>query len=259
MIGMIYGLIVLFATTIGAISGLGGGVIIKPLFDLVNIHSAQVINFYSSLAVFTMAVVSIFKQLHQKVKIDIRPVLFLSVGSIFGGLLGEQLFQWVQREVSFPISSIQSLLLCIVLVLILIYSSNRNRIKTFHLKHPLLIAVIGVILGSLSVFLGIGGGPLNVAVFTFFFSYSMKEATVLSIITIFFSQSAKLTNVVLFGRVALNSEDLSFIPWILVAAVIGGYIGSIQNKKLEEEQILKIHDWVIGSLILLSLVNFFQG
>lgn len=61
----LYTIIVLCATTIGAITGLGGGVIIKPLFDLLGADTATVIGLYSSVAVFTMCLVSIYKQLKQ--------------------------------------------------------------------------------------------------------------------------------------------------------------------------------------------------
>ena len=35
MVVVIYSLVIVIATVLGAIAGLGGGVIIKPLFDLI--------------------------------------------------------------------------------------------------------------------------------------------------------------------------------------------------------------------------------
>ncbi len=259
MAQLIYGGIVLFATLIGAIAGIGGGVIIKPLLDVVKIHSTTVINFYSSLAVLTMAVVSIIKQIQMKTKIDLKPILILSVGSILGGYCGDVLFQLALNKISIPVSMIQALFLAIVLVVILAYSINKDKVKTYHLKNSLAIILVGFCLGTSSVFLGIGGGPLNVAVFSFFFSYEMKQATVLSIVTIFFSQLTKLINVAITQSVQLTSYDLSFIPWIMIAAILGGYIGSIQNKKMETKTIMKIHNWTLFFLILLSMYNFFNG
>ncbi|MDK6258781.1 TSUP family transporter [Aerococcus urinae] len=51
-------IIILIANTIGSISGMGGGVIIKPMLDFINIHSPKEISFFSSLAVFTMSIIS---------------------------------------------------------------------------------------------------------------------------------------------------------------------------------------------------------
>ena len=57
MVVVIYSLVIVIATVLGAIAGLGGGVIIKPLFDLIGAHQASTIGFYSSVAVFTMCIV----------------------------------------------------------------------------------------------------------------------------------------------------------------------------------------------------------
>ena len=57
-----YVLIVFVATFLGAAVGLGGGVIIKPCFDLINMHNTATIGVYSAMAVFTMSIVSIYKQ-----------------------------------------------------------------------------------------------------------------------------------------------------------------------------------------------------
>ena len=59
---IIYSIIVLCATMIGAITGLGGGIIIKPAFDFVGIDTTSMISVYSTVAVFTMCLVSIYKR-----------------------------------------------------------------------------------------------------------------------------------------------------------------------------------------------------
>ena len=45
MITLLYTLIILIATTAGALGGLGGGVIIKPLFDAIGVHDASTVEF----------------------------------------------------------------------------------------------------------------------------------------------------------------------------------------------------------------------
>lgn len=79
---LIYTVIVLIATTIGATTGLGGGVIIKPLFDLLGADSPSVIGFYSSVAVFTMCLVSIYKQIKKGFQFDTPLLLGVSAGSL---------------------------------------------------------------------------------------------------------------------------------------------------------------------------------
>ena len=82
MIIILYVIIILLATIFGAVAGLGGGVIIKPLFDMIAFHDASTIGFYSSIAVFTMSIVSIYKQLRNGFKFDTRTVLSISLGSM---------------------------------------------------------------------------------------------------------------------------------------------------------------------------------
>ncbi|MDE5990516.1 MAG: sulfite exporter TauE/SafE family protein, partial [Clostridia bacterium] len=93
--------------------------------------------------------------------------------------------------------------------------------------------LIGVILGILSSFLGIGGGPFNVAVFILLFSMELKEATFASIVTIMFAQIAKVITILASG--GFGSYDLSMLPYMAVAGVLGGLIGSFVAKKLSEK------------------------
>ena len=73
------------------INRLGGGVVIKPLFDIVSNAPTATINFYSSLAVFVMAIVALGKQLRQRFKFDVKSLLTISVGSVIGGFIGQRL------------------------------------------------------------------------------------------------------------------------------------------------------------------------
>lgn len=93
----------------------------------------------------------------------------------------------------------------------------------------------GVFLGFLSSFLGIGGGPINVALLIFVFAFNTKTATVYSIITILFAQISKLISVGVATGFAVY--DLSKIPVMIIGAILGGFIGSWLNKKLPEKTV----------------------
>ena len=56
-IGVLYFLIIVVANAVGSVSGMGGGVIIKPVLDFVGHDSVVAISFYSTVAVFTMSLV----------------------------------------------------------------------------------------------------------------------------------------------------------------------------------------------------------
>ena len=62
MQNFIYFLVALFATSLGSISGMGGGVIIKPFLDAFGQFDAATIGVLSSVTVLTMALVAVGKQ-----------------------------------------------------------------------------------------------------------------------------------------------------------------------------------------------------
>ncbi|HBG5346526.1 TPA: hypothetical protein KQG29_003979 [Clostridioides difficile] len=53
--------IAIFATIIGAITGIGGGVIIKPVLDLIWVFDITTISVLSSFTVLLMSIVSAYR------------------------------------------------------------------------------------------------------------------------------------------------------------------------------------------------------
>ena len=74
----------------GSLTGMGGGVIIKPLLDLLKGYDVATIGVLSSITVFSMSVVSIGKQILAKTKIPFATAVPLALGSVMGGILGEK-------------------------------------------------------------------------------------------------------------------------------------------------------------------------
>lgn len=254
MIILLYILIILLATISGAITGLGGGVIIKPLFDAIGYHDAASIGFYSSVAVFTMCIVSIYKQMRNEFNFNRNILWTISFGSVLGGLLGEKIFNLFTSFLDNNIIKIiQSSLLGITLLCILLYTINKRKIKHYKIKNLVAIFFIGVFLGTISIFLGIGGGPLNVAVMMLLFSLNIKSSTIYSIATIFFSQISKLTTLFIEGKVF--DFDLKFIPYIIVSAIIGGWIGTLINQKLNSRNIERLYNLLMILLLCVSIYN----
>lgn len=254
MIILLYVIIILIATISGAITGLGGGVIIKPLFDIIGYHDASSIGFYSSFAVFTMCIVSIYKQIRNGFNFKFNMLLTISFGSAVGGILGEKAFSVATSILENNIVKIiQSSLLGITLLCILLYTLNKAKIKHYNIENLLIIFSLGAFLGAISIFLGIGGGPLNVALMMYLFYFSMKEASIYSIATIFFSQISKLMIVFIEGKIA--NFDLKFIPFIIVSAIIGGWIGTVINQKLKSRSIERLYNLLMIILLCISIYN----
>ena len=66
MVLILYGFVVFLATLLGSFVGLGGGVIIKPVLDVINAHSLTEISFFSSCAVFAMSITSTTRHIIKK-------------------------------------------------------------------------------------------------------------------------------------------------------------------------------------------------
>jgi len=255
----IYALIILLATTIGAITGLGGGVIIKPLFDLLGYHDAQTIGVLSAFAVFTMSVISLFKQKSNLVKVKLKIVAYISLGSFCGGILGESIFGWIKLYFNNDsmLKLVQSSLLFFTLVLIVIYTIFKKKIRTLKIESRVVIFLTGLFLGTISVFLGIGGGPLNIIFLSLLFSLNMKESVIYSITTVFFAQLSKLTQVYIINQFSIYDPQL--ILWICMFAILGGYIGTKINLKISGLKVERIYLYAMISLVFLTSVNILRA
>lgn len=255
---IIYSVIVWLATFIGSITGLGGGIIIKPAFDLVGMDTAVLISVYSTIAVFSMCLVSIYKRSReQNQAINQKLALSLALGSIVGGLLGDQVFGMVVERMGNRIVSLsQSFLLIIILLGILGYAGAQKKMKTWEIQHSMSIFAIGAAVGAISVFLGIGGGPLNIVLLLIFFSLKAKEAAFYSIVMIFFAQVTKMIAIVLnFGA---YSNHVAVMPFLVFFAVLGGYLGTLVQRKLTHEQVSRLYNVLMFVLLIINLINFYN-
>lgn len=258
MLSLLYTVIVLIATAAGAVGGLGGGVIIKPLFDAVGVHDASTVGVYSTLAVFTMCIVSIIKQLKNGFSFNIKMVITISCGSLCGGILGDKIFVLVTSYLNNSVVKvIQAALLALCLIVIIWYTLNKKKVKHYHLTNLFIIFLVGLFLGSVSIFLGIGGGPLNVALLMILFSFSMKEATIYSVATIFFSQISKISSLLITKQ--LFEYDLTVVPFICIAAIIGGFVGTLINQRLSEHKIATLFNGLMIGLLGLSIYNIISN
>lgn len=254
MLTLLYALTILVATSIGAISGLGGGVIIKPVFDLIGQDNATVIGIYSALAVFTMCLVSISRQMHKGFRFKVKIILLVSFGSVAGGLLGETIFSsLVHALTNNQVKLIQNLLLLVTLLFIICSVFRPSIFPKLALQNSVLIFSVGLFLGLISVFMGIGGGPLNVALFIMLFSFTPKQATVYSIATIFFAQLSKLILNILSSK--LWQINLKTAIIIMLVAVIGGYIGTLINQRLSLAAIEAVYNVLMFLLTLVTVIN----
>ncbi|MCR6516221.1 MAG: TSUP family transporter [Clostridium sp.] len=248
-------LIAIIATTIGASSGIGGGVIIKPVLESFNMFDLKTVTLLSSITIFSMAVVSLIKQIKMKDPINFKTTVTIALGSTLGGVLGEKLLKFMLSlsSNSKGVSILQSLMLIFLLAVVYVYINHKDKLKEFKVKSLILIFVVGLILGALASFLGIGGGPINVAIFALLFSMNTKDAARNSIILIFFSQGAKILSIAL--TTGFSSYNLKVMPYMIVGGVLGGFLGYKLNKSVSDKFITRLFNIVLIFIILVNIYN----
>lgn len=255
---IIYFLVALFSTILGSSAGLGGGIIIKPVLDSLGDYALPTINLLSSSTIFIMSIVTVFYQLKKKDKINPKNTIVVATGSVVGGIIGQKLMSFIlSKDINIGlINNIQSIIIIILLISVFLYMRNKDNIKSYKINNILAIGLLGLFLGAISAFLGIGGGPINVAAFTILFSMTANEAARNSILVIFFSQGSKIISIAV--TTGFSSYNLDMLPYMLVGGVLGGIIGYKINKAVSEKSIIKIFNSVTLSIILLNFYNIFK-
>lgn len=256
MILIVVLLICFCASVAGAICGIGGGVIIKPVLDSFGIMSVSTISFLSGCTVLSMTTYSVIRSKRSGgSRIDQKIGLPLAVGAAVGGVLGKHIFQIIKDMSTDPnrVGAIQATCLLIVTLGTLIYTIKKQNIKTKIIQNVVACVAIGLVLGMMSAFLGIGGGPINLVVLFYFFSMDTKTAAENSLYIIFFSQLASLIASICTKTV----PDFSVGMLILMAGggILGGMLGRKVNKKLTEQSVDKLF---IGLMVLMILINIYN-
>lgn len=238
--------IALAASIIGAICGVGGGVVIKPVMDATGLFTVSEIGFLSSCTVLTMSLYSVTRDLvKDRSSIRLQTTLPLGLGAVAGGIAGQTLFKLFLQHSSRPdiVGGVQSVLLLIMCLALIPYTLRKERIRTLQVRNVFACVLAGLCLGMISSFLGIGGGPINLAVLGYLFSMDVKTAARNSLFIILLSQAASLIRTVCFGT------PPAVKPLYLVLMVICGLCGGIAGKAISR----RIRSAVVDRLFILLL------
>ncbi len=251
-------LISFIASTVGAISGIGGGVIIKPSLDTFSTLPVAAISFLSGCTVLSMTIVTLFRSRGGEVSLNRKISSLLALGGIAGGLAGKYLFDLALERFSSAstVSLIQSSLLAIMVALVFLFILNKERIVPGEYSSGILALLTGSFLGVIASFLGIGGGPINIALLYLFFSMDAKKAALNSIFIIFLSQSASLFFTLAAGNVP--DFDVSVLLLMMSGGVLGGFAGSFVTRRVSLRGVDSVFLAVLFLIFVLSGVQIFR-
>lgn len=244
------------SSIVGAICGIGGGVVIKPVLDMLQMGSAATINFLSGCTVLSMSLYSVGKSLRAgDSRVEMSTGTPLALGAAIGGVVGKQLFSAVKAMFADEgmVGGVQAVSLGVITVGTLLYTIYKSRIPTLRMTRKAFCVVIGLLLGIMSSFLGIGGGPINLVVLGYFFSMDTKTAAANSLYIILFSQAASL-----LATLATRSvPDFRLPALILMVAggIGGGIVGRGFNRKMDNRAVDKLFMGLMLLIICICVYN----
>lgn len=245
-----------FACSIGTICGMGGGIIIKPVLDATGVMSVSTITFMSGCTVIAMTCWSVGKTMLKKESvIDLKNTTYLAIGAAIGGLLGKQLYNMTAKLFANADTAggVQAALLLIATLATFIYTINKNKITARKITSPIIAIIIGLFLGILGSFLGIGGGPFNVAVLYYFFSMNTKTATQNSLYIVLFSQVTSTLKTVCLDTIP--SFDVFILIGMIIFGIAGSEFGRQINKKIDDRQATRLFE---GAMLLIMCINIYN-
>ena len=256
---MLVFLIALLSSAVGAICGIGGGVVIKPVMDMFRIDSVAAISFLSGCTVLSMSCYTVGRaMLAGEGRVDVKTGTPLALGAALGGLAGKALFTAVKGlfQQSDMVGAVQSACLAVITLGTLAYTLCKARIHTHRLTAPAACCAVGLALGICSSFLGIGGGPINLVVPYYFFSMDTKTAAANSLYIILFSQLASLLATLIAGTIP--DLQLMMLVWMIAGGIGGGIIGRACSKRMDDRAVEKLFMGLMGVIIAISLFNCFR-
>lgn len=246
-------LIILLSTFIGAITGLGGGIIIKPLLSIVTDFSVIATNFYAALAIFSMTLYSLYDSKKNKVEIDYSLATILSIGALIGGVVGSGLVIKLSKVLGdVKLLNIQLILLIVVMVVSIIITLRT--IETKKHKVPIIASLAtGLFAGLISAFLGIGGGIVNIPILILIYKEAHKQAVLTSLFVVFISQLSSIVTYSISGY--LSELTISYAILICICGILGGIAGKEVFRKLSSNVVKMTY---VTTLLAIIVVNLFK-
>ena len=255
MLAVVLFFICIIASSVGAIVGAGGGVIIKPVLDMFGVLPVSTASFCSGCTVLGMAICSLIRNQKDGVKLQVKTSTALAIGAVLGGIAGKWLFELVRNGFGDErtLGAIQAILLTIFTFGVFLYVCNKDKLPSKRVTNLLAAVVIGVVLGIISSFLGIGGGTSNVAVLFFFFSMEAKEAAKNSLYIIIFSQISSIVTAISTGSV----PDFTWINLLCMIAggISGALVGSAISKRIDNKGVEKVLKVVLLIIVAMDFYN----
>lgn len=241
---MQYAILALLSTILGAVAGIGGGIIIRPLLALMGVGK-ELASFTVALTVLAMSIANLISHRWHGTELRLHGTLMLALGSLCGGFAGGSLMG--VASTGFINASYIAVLLLVLIVVV-----KRSSLPAMTVKNPLLQGGIGLLTGTMSGFYGIGGGPFQMAALLLFFNLTPRDAAVQSVMITMITTASALLRYSLAGY-----ADFSLSLFTVPAGILGGILGSVINRRLTNRWVSGIFGATIATMLVIQCVKVF--
>ena len=227
------------AGLLAGLTGVGGGVFLVPMMVALLYLQQHYAHGTSFVVIFPMALVGVITYAHFDY-VDWRLMLWLSLGGVFGVLLGARLMTML------PERSLRWLfgifLLIVGLVMVITSSGVENGNGTAEGINGGVAVGVGFLAGILAGIMGVGGGVVMVPGMVIIMGVEQHIAQGVSLAVI-----ALTAFVGMLAHYRLGNVRLRTALWIVPTAVIFGFVGSLLAHLAGEVFLRQL----VGSLIII--------
>lgn len=270
MVFIILGVIAFCSGIIGALVGLGGGVILVPATLFVGINLGFIEGITPQTVVGLSVIMMIFTGLASTLSylksgmVDFKTGFIFFIGSIPGTMIGA----WINKGLDLPSFNLYFGILLIILAIILLvrdylkpvqwfveHGKKRTYVDAEGIEHvygyPIWFALLlSFVVGCMSGMFGIGGGSMIVPAMLILFLFPPHVAVATSMFLVFLTSIVNSASHIYLGNV----------PWIYtIPVIIGAYIGAKSganlNKKLNSKTLVVALRFVLLLLGIRSILD----
>jgi uncharacterized membrane protein YfcA len=261
----------LFAATLGALVGIGGGVIIVPLLVFFGVELGILDRVTPQTAVGTSSLVLVFIGLSAMMsygrsnQLDKKNGFLFLIGIVPGALIGSytsSLFSLDSFRLFFGLFLVGLSILLLIrnkIKPLSIFQKDKyvrphvdNMGEIYHYGFPPYIAILGSFLAGFSAGLfGIGGGAVMTPMMLLLFLMPASIAIGTSMMLVFFGGFASAVGHFLQGNI-----DYMYALLLIPSAYIGAKIGVVINQKFESDKTVSVLRIV---LLLLGIYTMIQS
>ncbi len=239
---------VIIGITLGLIGG-GGSILTVPILVYLFKVNPENATSYSLFIVGVTALAGAYR--HYRIgNLKVRAGLVFALPSILSLLLVRKIILPAIPAVLFSVGSVaitKNLLIMVVFAVLMVAAStamirpSAQSDATTAKANPSKLALIGLLVGIVTGFLGAGGGFLIIPALLFFANLPMKQAVGTSLLII------AINSLIGFSGDLLGNPQIDFGLLLTIAgiAIIGMFIGTFLSKKIDGAKLKPIFGWFV--------------